>query len=265
MNNPLRSFSLMLEALNDLQPEIEAAQAGQTNPLPADPLSKLGPLPKDALLLGLASDGLPLLLNLHDPLPGPLLIAADPAAGKTALLQAIAQTAAQLHTPSDVQFGVVTNYPDEWLHLAESEHCVGVFPTYHDSAVDFLNSLSGWAHNNKGGNQSILLLLDDLESIEQMVFDARQTLRWLLLRGPSRRGWPLVAVNPQRSDQVQPWLDAFRTRIFGRIEAGRSADTLSGAPGSALKDLQAGSQFALREGDDWLIFSLPKAQKEGKQ
>ena len=133
MNNPLRSFSLMLEALNDLQPEIEAAQAGQTNPLPADPLSKLGPLPKDALLLGLASDGLPLLLNLHDPLPGPLLIAADPAAGKTALLQAIAQTAAQLHTPSDVQFGVVTNYPDEWLHLAESEHCVGVFPTYHEA------------------------------------------------------------------------------------------------------------------------------------
>ena len=258
MNNPLRSFSLMLEALNDLQPEIEAAQAGQTNPLPADPLSKLGPLPKDALLLGLASDGLPLLLNLHDPLPGPLLIAADPAAGKTALLQAIAQTAAQLHTPSDVQFGVVTNYPDEWLHLAESEHCVGVFPTYHDSAVDFLNSLSGWAHNNKGGNQSILLLLDDLESIEQMVFDARQTLRWLLLRGPSRRVWPLVAMNPQRSDQVQPWLDAFRTRIFGQIDNDHTTRELTDLNDTSMRHLQAGFQFALREGDEWLKFWIPE-------
>ena len=148
MDNPLRSFSLMLEALAELQPEIEAA--AQTKPIPAAPslidsLSELGPLPREALLLGLAADGLPVLLNLHDPRPGPLLVAADPGAGKTALLQMIAQAATDMHSPSDVQFGVVSNYPDEWGHLAELEHCVGIFPTYHDAAIDFLSSLSGWA------------------------------------------------------------------------------------------------------------------------
>ena len=94
MNNSMRNFSLMLAALTELQPEIEAAQ--QAKPVPAAPsladsLSELGPMPREALLLGLASDGLPVLLNLHDPHPGPLLIAADPGTGKTALLQLIAR------------------------------------------------------------------------------------------------------------------------------------------------------------------------------
>ena len=215
MDDSLRNFSLMLEALTELQPEIEAAlpkpvprsgrePAGAIRPAApslADSLSELGPLPREALLLGLASDGLPVLLNLHDAHPGPLLVAADPGAGKTALLQLIAQAAVEMHTPSDVQFGAITNHPDEWEHLADEKHCVGIFPTYHDSAVDFLSSLSGWAHANKGGQQSILLLIDDLESMNDLDFDVRQTLR-----GPSRRVWPIITMNAERSSEVEDWL-----------------------------------------------------------
>ena len=281
MDNPLRSFSLMLEAMAELQPEIEAAQqalrpgSGQAKPVPrsgrepagarrpavpslADSLSELGPLPREALLLGLASDGLPVLLNLHDPHPGPLLVAADPGTGKTALLQMIAQAAADMHEPNDVQFGAVTNYPDEWGHLAELEHCVGIFPTYHDSAMDFLHSLSGWAHANRGSQQSILLLIDDLESMEHIDFDTRQSLRWLLLRGPARRVWPILSMNAERVSQVESWLEAFRTRIFGNIQDDRTAEKLSGLTGTSLSQLQAGLQFALREGDDWLKFWIPE-------
>jgi hypothetical protein len=260
MNNPLRNFSLMLEAMAELKPEIEASLS---TPAPAAPslaesLSELGPLPREALLLGLASDGLPVLLNLHDPHPGPLLLAADPGAGKTDLLQMIAQAAAGMHEAGDVQFGAVTNYPDEWGHLAELEHCVGIFPTYHNSAIDFLSSLSGWAHANKGSQQSILLLIDDLESMEHIDFDARQTLRYLLLRGPARRVWPIISMNAERALRVEPWLEAFRTRIFGNIQSERTAESLSGIPGSTLQHLQAGLQFALREGDDWLKFWIPE-------
>jgi len=260
MDNPLRSFSLMLEALADIKPDIQAdlPKPKPSAPSLAESLSELGPLPKEALLLGLAPDGLPVLLNLHDPHPGPLLVAADPGAGKTALLQMIAQAATQMHEPSDVQFGVITNYPDEWGHLTEVEHCVGVFPTYHDAAIDFLNSLSGWAHANKGSQQSILLLVDDLESMQQIDFDARQTLRWLLLRGPVRRVWPLITLNAERVGQVEPWLDAFRTRVFGSIQDDHTAESLSGVSGTTLKHLQKGLQFALREENDWLKFWIPE-------
>ena len=260
MDNPLRSFSLMLEAMAELKPEIEAALP---KPIPAAPslndsLSELGPLPREALLLGLAADGLPVLLNLHEPHPGPLLVAADPGAGKTSLLQMIAQAAADMHTPGEVQFGVVTNYPDEWGHLTEVEHCVGIFPTYHDAAIDFLNSLSGWAHANKGSDQAILLLVDDLESMEHIDFDARQTLRWLLLRGPARRVWPILTLNAERATKVDSWLEAFRTRILGHIQDDHTAGKLSGISNTSLSHLQAGLQFALREGDGWLKFWIPE-------
>ena len=260
MSNSSRNFSLMLEALTELQPEIEAA--AQVKPVPAvpslaDALSELGPLPREALLLGLASDGLPVLLNLHDPHPGPLLIAADPGAGKTALLQLIAYAATEMHSPADVQFGVITNYPNEWKHLVGLEHCVGVFPTYHDAAMDFLHSLSGWAHANKGGQQSVLLLIDDLESMNDLDFDTRQTLRWLLLRGPARRVWPIISTNAERTSQVDSWLNAFRTRIFGQVSDDHTAGVLTDLPGESLSHLHSGLQFALREGQDWLKFWIP--------
>jgi hypothetical protein len=260
MNNPLRNFSLMLEAMAELQPEIEASlpRPAPAAPSLAESLSELGPLPREALLLGLASDGLPVLLNLHDPHPGPLLVAADPGAGKTDLLQMIALAAAQMHAADDVQFGAISNYPDEWGHLAELEHCVGIFPTYHDAAIDFLSSLSGWAHANKGSQQSILLLIDDLESMEHIDFEARQTLRYLLLRGPSRRVWPIISMNAERATRVEAWLEAFRTRIFGNIQSDRTAENLTGIPAATLKHLQAGLQFALREGDEWLKFWIPE-------
>jgi len=268
MTDPLQKFSLMLDALTELQPGDETVQA-KPEPAPpslADSLSELGPLPREALLLGLASDGLPVLLNLRDPHPGPLLVVADPSAGKTTLLHLIARATVDMHTPDDVQFGVVTDHPDEWEHMTEFEHCMGIFPTYHDSAVEFLSSLSDWAHTNKGGQQSILLLVDNLESMNDLDFDTRQTLRWLLLRGPSRRAWPIITMNAERTSQVEDWLEAFRTRIFGQIKDDHVAEKMAGLPGTSFRHLQAGTQFALREGNDWLKFWIPETdQKEGEE
>jgi hypothetical protein len=95
--------------------------------------------------------------------------------------------------------------------------------------------------------------------MQQVDVQARQTLRWLLLRGPSRRVWPVLSLNAQRANHVEAWLDAFRTRIFGLIRDDRLASQLAGLPATSLKDLQAGLQFALREGDGWLKFWIPQA------
>ena len=70
----------------------------------------------------------------------------------------------------------------------------------------------------KPAEQSVLFLLDDLEAAANLDFDARQNLRWLLLRGPARRVWPIITLNPKRSENILPWLDAFHTRVFGTIQ-----------------------------------------------
>jgi len=172
-------------------------------------------------------------------------------------LQTIAHAVTQTHTSEDVQFGVISGHADEWEAMETTPHRVGIFSSHHTGAQDFLLSLASWAHANKNTRQSVLLLIDDLESVAGLDFDALQNLRWLLLRGPSRRVWPIITMNAERYGQVLSWIQIFRTRIFGHIEDNRVAAALGGDQTSALDSLQAGIQFSLRENGNWLRFWLP--------
>jgi hypothetical protein len=164
-----------------------------------------------------------------------------------------------MHQPEELQFGALTSHPDEWSALEDIPNNVGIFPLHNSSSEDFILSLASWAHGNKSSQQSVLLLLDDLEVASNLDFDARQNLRWLLLRGPSRRVWPIITVNTNRMENILPWLDAFHTRVFGPIEDLQHIQKL-GSEKAALNSLNTRSQFVLREGDHWLRFWIPSIE-----
>ncbi|HLO17468.1 MAG TPA: hypothetical protein VK206_21725 [Anaerolineales bacterium] len=254
-----RRFSTALQALTELKTDASASPSKPTvagAPSLSDVLAKIGSLPPEALLLGVASDGLPVLLNLYDAHPGPMLIAGDAGSGKTAFLQTIARSVTQTHRSSDLQFGVITNYPDEWETTEAYPHRVGVFPVGHNSAQEFLQSLAAWAHSNKNTHQCMLLLVDDLESVASLDLEAVQHFRWLLLRGPARRVWPIVTLSAPRYGQVLAWLQNFRTRVFGHVGNERVAEALGANKLAALDQLEAQIQFSLREKEKWLRFWL---------
>lgn len=255
-----RRFSLDLQALTELKNETSTPPSKPTvgiAPTLNDVLAKIGPIPSEALFLGVAADGLPVLLNLYDPHPGPMLIAGDAGSGKTAFLQTIAHSVAQTHRSEDVQYGVITNYPDEWESIPATPHRMGIFPVGLNGTQEFIRSIAVWAHSNKNTHQCVLLLVDDLESIATFEIEAIQNLRWLLLRGPARRVWPIITLNASRYGQVIAWLQNFRTRIFGRVANQRIAEALGGDHASALDQLEAKIHFSLREKENWLRFWLP--------
>ena len=258
---PLREFSMTLQALTELKTEASTTASGEkpilTAPALSNVLEEIGSLPAEALFLGVATDGLPVLLNLYDPHPGPILIAGDAGSGKTAFLQTIAHSVAQTHRPDDVQFGVITNYAEEWESIESMPHRLGVFPVGYNRTQEFVSSLASWAHSNKNTQQCILLLVDDLESVASLDLETVQQIRWLLLRGPARRVWPIITLNAPRYGQTIAWLQNFRTRIFGRVANGRVAEALGGAKASGLDQLESRIQFSLRENENWLRFWLP--------
>ncbi|MCA1900439.1 MAG: hypothetical protein LDL50_07030 [Chloroflexi bacterium] len=260
MENLRRSPLVNLDALAIVAQE-SAAQAAPRVFAPQRPglkaiLTERLLLPQGALFLGLAEDGLPVLLNLEDPVPGPLLILADPASGKTSFLQMIARALEATHDPSLVQAGVITPRPEEWNHFEGSASVVGVYSVKDQAARELLQSLTDWARNNRDSRQTLLLFIDDLEKAVCLGEEAGQFLRWLLLRGPSRRVWCIATLDANRASGMEAWLEFFRTRLFGKIEDRQAALFASGGSGKAFERL-AVSQFTMREGDGWLDFWAP--------
>jgi len=259
--NETNNLDLMLNALTEIMQEEKTAKAAPlSSPAPALPtlsqvLARLAPLPQDALFLGMANDGLPVLLNLCDPVPGPILIAGDTSSGKTKLLQTIARAADLLHSPDSVQYGIVTSKPDEWKNFYGSENNAGIYRTSDENTKELLEALVTWAHQNRGEGQSVLLLIDDLDELLKLDETTQQHLRWLLLRGPSRRVWLFTTLNSNRAEAQKEWLNFFRTRLFGSVEDPEHAQLLTGD--QPLNHLSTGDEFAMREGKQLLKFWLP--------
>lgn len=255
--NKTNRFTLMMEALTELVQEEQTPLSVTEPALPtlSTVLADVSPLPREALFLGLAEDGLPVLLNLHDPVPGAILIGADKSSGKTALLQTIARATDLIHALDEVQYCVITPHPDEWQNPASEQENKRIYQTNDHSTSELLKSLVVWAHNNKGEDQSVLLLIDDLEAVTKLDEQSQQNLRWLLLRGSSRHVWVFITLNANRAKHLTDWIGLFRTRLFGYVENTEDAHLLSGT--HTLAHLTAGTQFALREGNKLLRFWVP--------
>ena len=248
----------MIDALTEFADEEQALRPTPASGLPTldSVIVEASPLPRTALFLGLAEDNLPVLLDLYDPIPGPILIIADKDSGKTELLQMIARAAELSHAPADVQFGIITQYPDEWKNFQGNQSIVGIYATQDNNTSELLQSLVAWAHSNKGEGQSILLLIDDLEAVTKLDQQTEQNLRWLLLRGPSRRVWPIVTLNASRAQDMEAWLEFFRTRLFGRIQDTHVSQLIANDSNKIFDGLSA-SKFTMREGNNWLNFWAP--------
>lgn len=261
--NETNHFDLMLETLAEMIQEDKSRKASTPPPASPEPalptlrtvLADLSPLPREALFLGVASDGLPILLNLYDSVPGPILITGDSTSGKTKVLQTIARATELLHSPDLVQYGIVTETPEEWKAFAGRESNAGIYLTSDETTRELLQALVTWAHQNRGEGQFVLLLIDNLEAVTRLDEQAQQNLRWLLLRGPSRRIWPFITLNASNAQNQKEWLDFFRTRLFGFTENPEDAYLLTG--NSTLDHLKAGTEFAMREGGKLLGFWLP--------
>jgi hypothetical protein len=256
-------FFLALQAYQEIKAELhqseESLQVVSENFTPEPPTDQVAMLTGGSLLLGLAEDGLPLLLDLYDPAPGPLLVAGDGGSGKTAFLQSLAQASAS-QNPGEIQFGVLTPFPEEWTGLESLPNCMGIWPAYHLATSDFLSQMVSWADILPSSRQAVLVLFDGLDLLTSSNIKVQHDLRWLLMCGPERHVWPIVTVNPGRLTRLETWLNYFQTRILGRVKHPQTARLLAGDTKINLATLLPGTQFGLSRPEGWLIFRLPPVE-----
>ena len=219
-------------------------------------LANVTPLPDYGLFLGVASDGLPLLLNLRDPGPGSLLILGDARTGKTDFLQGIARAASLAHRPRFLRFAVVTPFPEEWAGWNNLPHFLGLWRPDDQGLKDLFFDLSTRAQD-QNKSETLLLLVDDLNSLMDLESTLLENLHWLLAYGAAGQVWTIATLNADQALSLPNWVGAFRTRIFSRIGNPEIAGKFTSKPDANLGTLHSGTQFCIREQTHWLRFWLP--------
>lgn len=211
------------------------------------------PYPEEGLLLGLAEDGLPVLLNLKTPAIGPLLISGAERSGLRRFLYALARGVNLLHPAHRVQFGLISPTLSCWQGLENLPNNSGIFSVFHRQADDLIMALTEWAYYQRRapGRQFTLLLIDGLENISKLDEEARLNLHWLLKHGPAYEVWPIVTLQDDHRQQVPfAWLKNFKARCYGYSLQG-------GAPAALQSRLSPQDEFLLDEGGYWLKFRIP--------
>jgi hypothetical protein len=223
----------------------------------SEALQICAPLPSAAFFIGLAEDGLPVLLNLNDPSVGPILIAADAGAGKTRLLQTICRTVDHGHEPDGVKYVVISENPAEWAGFERSPYSHAILSSEQAITIGYLASLVDWAESNDGRAGFLLLLVDGLQAL---VADraTEQVTRRLLSQGPSWGMWPIVTVNAAQTSGFESWLGLFRIQLYGHIEDARDVGTWIASREDLFRHLSPGFQFTAGQGQAWLPFWLPE-------
>jgi hypothetical protein len=282
MDEPILS-SLFYQALTELREELQAIH----RPTLPEILEEYLPLPRNAVFFGVAQDGLPLLLDLNNVAVGSLLVIGDAGSGKTHLLRTVAHALVYAKDAAMFRFVVITPRVEEWEDLRQAPHCDGVFAASASKAADVIYALAARAHADRehepstplagqgsptptAGKGFTLLLLDDLSLVQNLEYEIRLHLQWLLGRGPKRRIWTVATLTPQHFFDLQmlPWTGQFHTHLFARVADSRQVQQftqlLSLPPDPVLGELRPPAEYALVEEDHWLRFWNPE-ESGGRQ
>ena len=226
-------------------------------------LDTIQPLPSSSILLGRCMDGLPFFMTLSDPEIGAVLIGGDRGCGKTHHLQVMVDSAVRMNAPRDLQVVVLTHKTNEWEAYQIDSHygkyLRALHAWYDGNAARTIKSLMKMAESRRESGQggpAILLILDDLNFIEELNYEAQFNIHWLLAYGAQVNIWVLGAINTGFAKAFRYWMELFRTRIVGCVRNKKKLENLTLVPGLQMKPLDPAS-FRVWTGTDWLTYQLP--------
>jgi hypothetical protein len=256
MLNPIVSPSVHQPALSlDIfQPPMSRVQPGLIfNPQRS--------YPAYSLLVGSCADGLPLLLDLLNPMTGPVLVTGDRASGKTALMQTICRSAAELNGPAEIRPLVIAANPAEWKAIDRST--AYVVPTEDPAAVEKtlieLDALLEQRRESGPDGPAVLLFIDDLTALLELDLSSRVLCHHLLQSGAAARIWSIVSVRSAPALNLHYWINLFHTRLIGSIAAAAARHSLARHPGLPVR--QAGSlRFSYWDNAIWRSFWAAQSQ-----
>lgn len=184
-----------------------------------DLFNRIGPLPPQTTFLGLCDDGLPLLFDMGDPTPGPILISGLHGTGKTRLLKTILLASSMLNTPDEFRFYVISPQPGKFRDLFYLDHCLDLVSSYDRAAIELVVNLAAITEQRRSGRflgPITILAIDDLhELMKTEEFELNNHLKWLLEHGPRNGIWTIATLQPGHMKNLnQKIMSVFKTSLI---------------------------------------------------
>lgn len=226
-------------------------------------MSSFDTAPARSILLGQCADELPFLIELKEPDIGSILIGGSAGCGKTHQLQVMVESALKANEPHDFQVTILTLKTNEWDYLKREpqsgRYLRGVYAWCDKRAEQVIEELTMLAEARREGQRqgpSVLFILDDIQFVETMSYEAQVNLHWLLAYGAQSGIWVVGTINAKQARDFRYWIETFRTKIIGSLQSKKHATSF------ALKSFPQGNtvepgMFSVWTGDDWLVYRLP--------
>jgi len=153
-----------------------------------DVMDSIGPIPSEAVFLGMADDGFPVMLSTFMSSANILIWN-----GEASFLKMVADFIMNYKGKGEMEFVVFTNNTEEWEFLAGETNfkkdtpCIGVIPFWSDLADQILLGLAGWVNQGIRPNHSIVVLIEGVENILKMPLESKQNFHYIFLRGKDRK------------------------------------------------------------------------------
>lgn len=237
--------------------------------LPSKPINSVGriieslmDLPSRAVLLGMADNGHPVLLDLLDCSAGSILVISDRGYGKTHQLQVILDSAVTVKLSHKMYVVVISPTPWEWQYQLQayekkpvSVKCLGWQEPHTIKVIKHLTEMTQDRLVDQRQSKDIILILDEVSNMSYLDEESQVSLNFLFTSGPQVKVWPFASISADRGHPHRDMMDLFKTWVFGHV---------SSLPGifiqerldSNLVDNEPG-QFSVKMEGKWFSYRLP--------
>lgn len=240
-------------------------------------IDQVVPVPASTVVLGLADDGVPLLARLASPDVAHILVAGTTGSGKSVLLQCIASSLIQTHSPAVIRLLCIDPKGHTFSSLANAPHMARYPISNIDEAQEAMQSLCrtmelrdqrGEYPGERPGTPRIVVLIDELADLIMQGNKPTVNMLTRLAQRGREAGIHLVAATQHPSSAILSSVMRanFPLRLVGKVTSAQDARIASGRAGTNAHSLGGRGDFiAISGGDEPSRFQVPNITRDDMQ
>jgi S-DNA-T family DNA segregation ATPase FtsK/SpoIIIE len=237
-------------------------------------IEQVVPVPASTLVLGLSDDGVPLLARLSSPEVAHILISGTTGSGKSVLLQCMATSLIQTHSPAVIRLLCIDPKGRTFAPLSNTPHMARNPIASAAEAQEAIQSLCRTMElrdqrretpSERPGTPWIIVFIDELADLIMQGGKPTVDMLTRLAQRGREAGIHLVAATQHPSSTILSSLMRanFPLRLVGKVTSAQDARVASGRAGTNAHCLGGRGDFiAVSGGDEPLRFQVPNITRE---